>query len=238
MTTLTSLRDIVHAQTQTQVAELPDAVIDTYLQQAFERTINAETWWPFYETTWPLVLTAGQYQLALPGDCNVPGIMTLFDVERGLRMEQTAQVWAEDHFRERPTFNGVDWVSDAAPISPQVWYSVWGDMITLWPINVSSVDRNFSLRGYRKPLTWLTGGSEPDCDPRLHLALTHYAVALAYAREEDEVLETSYMDRWMRDVELARRAIMDPAHHRPMAMAGSIDTIHPGGNAWVLVPPS
>jgi hypothetical protein len=51
------------------------------------------------------------------------------------------------------------------------------------------------------------------------------------------VLETTYMDRWQRDVEMARAAIMDPVHHRPMAMASSTTTVPLYGPAWVLVPP-
>ena len=38
--------------------------------------------------------------------------------------------------------------------------------------------------------------AEPDCDVRLHQLLAHYAIALCYAQQEDEVLEDVYMKRW------------------------------------------
>ena len=48
------------------------------------------------------------------------------------------------------------------------------------------------------PTDWIAGGAgaEPDCDIRLHQLLAHYAIALCYAQQEDEVLEDVYMKRW------------------------------------------
>lgn len=236
---LTELRDFVHRQTQTTSGDLADTTIDWYLQQAFERTINGETLWPFLESQWPLTLAAGQFQMTLPGNVNEAGIMTLFDSDRGVRMEMVGQEWAEGQFVGRPTWNGTEWEGDSVPLAPQLWYSLWGGQITLWPITVSAdTERQFLLRGYRRVLDWLTSAQEPDCDVRLHQCLVHYAVALAYAQQEDDVLETTYMDRWQRDVELARRAIMEPRHQRPLIAAGSIDQFVVGGHYWRLVPPT
>jgi hypothetical protein len=67
--------------------------------------------------------------------------------------------------------------------------------------------------------------------------LISYAVALAYAQQEDEVLEGTYMNRWQADVEGARRAIMEPRHHRPLVYAGSIHTSPVPLPSWVLAPP-
>lgn len=238
MTTLLDLRDRVRAQTQTTAGELGDSLLDWYLQQGFERTINAEVRWPFYEQAWDLTLQPNQFQIDLPGDVNAPGIITLFDIARGLRMEQKPQYDMEEAFVERPTWDGTQWVANATPISPQVWYSVWADKLTLWPITINTVERHFILRGYRKPIEWLTPANEPDCDPRLHLPLVHYAVALAYEQQEDESLNNVYMDRWQRDVELARSQIMDPRHHRPLVGAGSITSPNLGYQPFIVEPPS
>lgn len=243
---LSELLTMVHGQTQTTTGDLPDPTITNFLQQAFERTINGETQWPFYETTWQLSLANGQYQVDLPGDVNQAGIISLYDADRGIRMVMVAEEWAETWFPDRPTWDDDNsvWVSDTTPINLQVWYTVWGGKITFWPQYAVAIDpptepRSFMLRGYRQPLSWLTPADEPDCDPRLHVALAHYATALAYAQQEDETLETTYMDRWQRDAEAARRAIMEPRHQRPLAMAGSIDAPVPRvGPGWVLVPPT
>lgn len=225
---LDELRTVVRAQTQTTSGDLADPVIDVFLQQAFERTINGETRWPFYESHWDLTLPAGEMMMPLPGDVNQSGIMALYDTVRNFRLTQIAGEYGDDHFAG----------PQVGTLNP-VMYSIWNDTIYLWPRVQSSVeDRFYRLRGYRLPVTWLTPAQEPDCDARFHLPLTHYAVALAYAQQEDETLETVYMDRWQRDVELAHRAIMDPRHQRPLVMSGSIDSYDVKGPAWVLVPPT
>ena len=226
MTTLIELRSIVRTQTQTDAADLPDATIDVYLQQGFERTVNAETRWPFYAQTWELVLAPGENTLTLAGDVAEPGIMALTDAASGARLGMVPQVWAEDRF-----------VGGNGGMTTAGLYSVWGDKIYLWPQGTHVEERTYRLRGYRTPLVWLTPEGSPDCDPRLHLPLTHYAVALAYAQQEDEQLEQSYMARWLADVEIARQAIMDPVHQRPLVMAGAVGYACPPSNAWTFIAP-
>ena len=76
------------------------------------------------------------------------------------------------------------------------------------------------MTGFRRPIDWIAAGPSavPDCDERLHRAFAHYAVALAYAQQEDVELENDYMGRWLRDVEMARGAIMEPLRDRPLIM--------------------
>lgn len=210
MVTAAELRSIVRTQTQTDAADLPDATIDVYLQQAYERTLNADVRWPFFATEWPVVQRANEAYIEMPGNVNPSGIMGLWSADRHFRLEMVPQVWAEDKFHG----------NNVGTMGPAM-YSVWGDRLQLWPGISFDEDRHYTLRGYRKPLAWINVTTDaPDCDPRLHLPLTHYAVALAYAQQEDEVLEATYMDRWQRDVEIARQNIMDPVHHRPLIMGG------------------
>lgn len=226
MTTLPELRSVVRTQTQTDVADLPDPTIDNYLQQGFERTLNAETRWPFYAQVWDLVLDPGANTMQLPGDVAEPGIMSLIDKTNGFRLNMVPHVWAEDRF-----------LNVQASTSGAMMYSIWGDTVYLWPQGTFSESRSYRLRGYRTPLTWVTPAGEPDCDQRLHLPLTHYAVALAYAQQEDDVLEMTYMGRWQTDVELARRAIMDPVHHRPLVMSAMASYGGAPTTSYTIVPP-
>ena len=43
-------------------------------------------------------------------------------------------------------------------------------------------------------------------------------MALAYAAQEDEILEGVYMARWDRDAKAFMGAIMDPPRHRPLVL--------------------
>ena len=71
------------------------------------------------------------------------------------------------------------------------YFSVWSNRIFLWPRR-SSHPTPIILRGYRKPLAMFDAPTgQVDADPRLHQPLAHYAMALAYAQQEDEVLESA-----------------------------------------------
>lgn len=224
---LTDLRSAVRVQTQTTAGDLPDPTIDSFLSQAFERTVNGETEWPFFETHWDIALDPGASTIALPANVNQAGIMALYDMTNNFRLAMVGPEFGDDHYYGPQ-------VGTTYPIQ----FSLWGGEIQLYPkVQAATVSRPYRLRGYRHALTWLTPANDPDCDARLHVALISYAVALAYAQQEDEVLEGTYMNRWQADVEGARRAIMEPRHHRPLVYAGSIHTSPVPLPSWVLAPP-
>ena len=210
MTTLAQLREYVWDQTQTNQSELSTASIDSFLQEAFNRTIAMENQWPFYEKTWDLNQAASTYAVALPGDANPPAFTGLFDPNvRGQGIDLMAHNVAQE------LYAGVSTSS-----SRYINYSIWAGQIHLWPQITFPDARQLKLTGFRKPIDWIAAGpdSPPDCDTRLHLPLSHYAIALAYAQQEDEQLESTYMKRWELDVMAARSAIMEPSQDRPLIM--------------------
>lgn len=209
---LTDLQNYVWAQTDTTSADLPGNTIESYINEAFARTIAAENRWPYYEQQWQLRIPAGSSTATLPVDVNIPAIMSLVAAVSGRKIEQINQEEAEYRFGGE--------VSDGQ--AQAAYFSVWNNRIFFWPRRNVPVDTDFILRGYRKPLnTFDVTTGQVDADPRLHQALAHYAVALAYAQQEDDVLESRYMERWQRDVEMARQAIMDPSGNRPLVMYGN-----------------
>lgn len=214
MASLTELRNYVRRQTETTSAELADTTIDPYLQEAFNRTIAAEGQWPFYEETWTLTQTIGESTLTLPtqtdGSQAVDGILSLVDTDNdNFRLTMLDYESAEDDYSG--VQSGTGYASE---------FSLWKNTIYLWPAVTFTTTHSYRLRGYRYPTDWINGSPSdgPDCDARLHYPLAHYAIALAYAKQEDETLENTYMMRWQKDVEMARQAIMDPQHQQPLMM--------------------
>lgn len=206
MTTLSELRDYVRSQTQTTSSELPDAVLDDFLQEAYNRTIAHENRWPFFQKTWDLTLSAGATTMALPGDVSQPGITALRSVEDRTSFDMMDHVSAEELF-------GYDQSATTRPIR----WSLWEDTIYLWPAVDYATDKAYKLTGYRLPSDWISAGasSEPDCDPRMHRCLAHFAIALAYQQQEDEQLADYAMQRWWNDFEIIHRQIMLPPRQRP-----------------------
>ena len=207
MANLQQLRDKVRSQTETTVNELPDVTLDSYIQEAYNRTVAAESQWPFFEATWQVNQAAGDVTLPEPPDCGE--IVSLVDTTSSFRMELLGYEQAEDMF-----------LGSYASVGAPRAFSRWNGELVLWPPISYDEIHVYHLRGFRTPSDWMAGGAsaEPDCDSRLHLALAHYATALAYAQQEDMELEKNYMDRWQRDVEIVHRTLMEPDFHRPLIM--------------------
>ena len=205
---LSELRAYVRTQTQTTSGELPNSVIDSYLQEGFNRTIALENRWPFYQKDWEIVVDAGDVSFPVPGDVNQPGIVALRNKDEGYSIELMDHVTAEEIYG-----HGV--VSSI----PRRW-SLWGDTAYFWPAVAADTEVTWKLSGYRLAADWIAGGdaSEPDCDSRLHRPLAHYAIALAYAAQEDETLDEKAMRRWYDDVMSVREQIMSPPRARPLVM--------------------
>ena len=226
--TLQELRDFIRMQLDMDEEELPNAMLDAYLQEAFDRTIAMENRWPFYENRWGVAKISTSESITIPDDCDPAGIMSLQDTTNGVRLMQVANELAEDYF-----------VGQASVSANPLYYSIFGRAIYIWPpFESGAADRGYNLRGYRYPKDWIALGAAepPDADPRLHQLLAHYAIALAYAQQEDEVLEDVYMKRWQTSYLTAHSAICSPRHHRPLIFNGGIPYV-PSYNPVVWGPP-
>ena len=220
-----TLRNYIRDQLEVDDEELPDTILNVYLQEAFDRTMAADNRWPRYESTWNISKIAGTDSITLPLDLNVPSIMSVMSVDNGYRLVMINHENAEDAF---PPLTSVN-------VGTPVYYSLWGGKLHLWPHLDTAATYDMTLRAYRQPV-WSNGASDiPDLDPRLHATLAYFAIALAYAAQEDEILEGVYMARWDRDLKNQMRTIMEPMHHRPLVLHGG-STIG-GVPSYVINPP-
>lgn len=210
---LAQLREYIRVQLDMDAEELPNAMLDSYLSEAFLRTISQENRWPFYETRWVVNKALDVAGIALPSDTDPAGIDSLVDQTNGYRLMQIGNELAEDSFV-------ANWSSASNP----TYYSVFGNTLELWPTPPGDFERAYMMRGHRLPADWMSTGASavPDCDSRLHQLLAHYAIALCYAQQEDEVLEDTYMKRWQSSYIVAHHAICAPRHHRPLIFNGGL----------------
>jgi hypothetical protein len=222
---LQQLRDYIRAQLDMDDEELPNPMLDSYLDEAYNRTIVMENRWPFFEQRWDASKIADELDITLPPDCDPGGLFSVIDAASGMRLVQVSNEQAEDNFAQ------------IATTTTPVYYSIWGSALRLWPD--PGTDRSLRLRGYRYPTNWISGGAgaEPDADSRLHILLAHYAIALCYAQQEDEVLEDTYMKRYMAGFAAARNAICNPRHHRPLIYAGGLPLGGTGAPSMIWGPP-
>lgn len=211
---LDDLRNGVRTQLDLDEDELPNGLIDLYLYDGFNQIVGLETRWPFYESSWTVTVDTPTF--------------TLDPTIGELNLVSTAGeqlVHLDDLHENRPTSETVG--------TPKYWAQIEGS-VWLWPS--PSGPTELLLRGWRKPTDWIAqgAGGEVDADPRLHTALIWFACALAYAQQEDEVLEQTYMARYRETVALAHQAIMRSWTGQPKVLNRyrSLATVGSGTSAW------
>ena len=207
--------------------ELPDAILNVYLQEAFDRTMAYDNRWPRYETTWPLAKVVGSDTITLPADLNIPAIISVVSATNHFRLTMINHENAEKGFA--PVYQ------DGSAVGTPIYYSLWGGQMYLWPRADTNLSHDLLLRGYRQPV-WSNGASDiPDLDTRLHATLAYFAISLAYAAQEDEILEGVYLARWERDLRAQMRTMLEPIHHRPLVLHGGAPV--GGVSSYVIIPP-
>lgn len=202
---LIDMRTAVRTHLELDEDDLPNSLVDGYLREAFQRTIQREQRWPFLENDWSVsALTVGKFDM--PTDLG-----GLAEVSYN-----GAVLVHISHNLATQTFGRDDTPTAGQPR----YFSIWGQQIHVWPL--LDVGETIRLRGWRLPTEFASpssaSSSEPDCDPRLHLTLVHYAISRVYAQQEDEVLERTHLDSWNRGVELARVDIMRSIYSDPLIM--------------------
>lgn len=223
-----SLKTYVRNHLEMDNEELPDALLNVYFQDAFDRTMAYDNRWPRYEKTWALSQVPGNTDITLDPEINRPSIMTVISAPDGYRLVMISPENAEQLY-----LNGNVTVITGAPI----YYSLWQDKMQLWPQpEDSALPYSVTVRAYRQPLWNNVSSSVPDLDERLHITLAYYAMGLVYAQQEDEILEGVYMARWQRDLSQQMKTILEAPHHRPLVLHGGATV--GGFPSFVINPPT
>jgi hypothetical protein len=204
------LRSFVRAHLEVDDEELPDTLLNVYLQDAFERTIAMDNRWPRNEQIFDVSKIAGNDTASLPATLSIPTIMSVVSVANGYRLAIIAHENAEDSFVPNNTEGGGN----------PLYVSIWANEMYFWPRVATDTNYDVKVRAYAQPAWDNNASAIPDLDPRLHIALCYYAMALVYAAQEDEVLEGVYMARWNRDVMQTIKTLMEPVHNHPLVLHG------------------
>lgn len=223
MSTTAELIAFVRSITDLDETDLPSSLVVSYMRDGFDRIINLERRWPFYETSYTLSTVSGQrdYAVASIGSGNLREVISLVDdTNLGNRLRLVSVDEAE------AVWNG-NFDSPSRPLL----YAEWGNNIKLYP----KPDDVYSLsvRGYRKPsYIWTSDTSqEIDCDDSLHHAIAYYAVSQSYKRQEDSEMSAVYKQSFDEAVSLARADLMRAPSSRPMVFARG--TVSPSRKYWL-----
>ena len=223
MATTAELTQFVWDVMDLEEVDLPGALVRQFMRDGFDRIVNLERRWPFYESSYTLNTTAGQrdYPIGSIGAGDLREVVSILDnSSAGNRLTITSIDDAE------ALWHG----SFDTPTRP-LFYTEWGDTIKLYP--KPDTVYPLSVRGYRKPsYTWVTDTTlQPDLDYRFHTALAYYAISQAYKRQEDTEMTNQYKQSFDEAVQLAKLELMRPPSHRPMIMSRGY--VRPSSKYWL-----
>lgn len=212
MATLSELQDHVRGVVDVDSTDLPDAIINVWLQDAYNRQIAMEQHWPFFEVITSLTTVADQRAYAISGITGdltkVAGVWDTGSMGLGFQLRLVRHDEAQARFLG--TLN--------TPSQP-LFYSKRAGQIHLWPTPDAAYV--YTVFGYRNPTDWIIGGagSEPDSDERLHLPMADWALARYYQQQEDGEMSNLYEGAFKDGTMLAHDAIMAVDEEWPLVMS-------------------
>lgn len=170
--TLQQIRDQVRTTVELDSTDIPDSILDLFIQEGYDHIVHAEHRWIFYEDNFTFDTVTGQRSYTFASID--PTLEVLDGVEHSSWMllpiaHQLAQgQYAGSSVSGTPTN-----------------FSVWADSIYLWP--TPSEVRTVTVRGYRKPSDWIAGGAgaTPDLPDAFHPLLVLWALHRAYLQQDD-----------------------------------------------------
>lgn len=168
---LQDYRNYVRDYLDLDVEDLPDRLIDRWVEEGFRRIARHRGNWPFYEATTSVIVspTAGSEYIVLMKD------ITAVEGPDGALLRMAASE------AERRYWNGTSY---DAPNRPQS-FSVWANKVRIWP----EPDTTYTLtvRGYRYPRDWMAEGSgaTPDLPEDFDEVLLAWVMHKAYIHQDE-----------------------------------------------------
>jgi hypothetical protein len=207
--TLTELRTQVRNMVDLDETDLPDAIVDQFAKEGFQRIYSLERRWPFLQETYTFNTVADQREYTISTIGDIREIISVVDTSTsGARLTLIDYNQAEEI-----------WLGNTDVPSRPYFYAFWDKKLHLWakPDAVYPI----TVRAFRNPVyTWLSNTSETiDLDEWFHALLPYFVIARVYQRQEDSDLSAMYMRSFEEGVGLARRDLMKASSAQPVIMS-------------------
>ena len=208
--TLTELRAQVRDMADLDETDLPDALIDQFAREGFQRIYALERRWPILQETYTFNTVANQREYTVSTIGDIREIISVVDTStQGARLTLIDYNQAEEI-----------WLGNLDVASRPYFYSFWDKKLQLWA--KPDIVYPMTVRAFRNPVyTWLTNISEAiDLDEWFHAILPYFVLARVYQRQEDAELSMMNMKSFEEGVAFARRDLMKASSAQPVVMSG------------------
>ena len=207
---LADVRTMVRDISDLDTVDLPNALLDTFVKEAFQRIVALERRWPFFQETYTVNTVIDQRPYSIAGIGDIREIISIVETTAsGNRFTEIAYDDAEDI-----------WLGNTDVAGRPYFWAVWDAQIHLYP--KPDAVYPLTVRAYRNPTyTWLANTAiEIDLDGWFHILLAYYALARVYQRQEDGEMAAMYQRSFEEGVAMARKDLMKARSHRPLLLSG------------------
>lgn len=168
MKTLSELRQYIYDFLDVESFDIPEALLNTWAKEGYDRIIKMERRIPHFEDTFAAVTTSGIGSVTRPAELDSTGWVTA----DGRILEPLDHRLAYDEF--------VGW-DGAAHEGEPTHYSTHGDQLHLWPIPTSEM--TVTIHGWRRPLAWVANAGRPDMPEHFESVLLSFMLYRAYGHQ-------------------------------------------------------
>lgn len=171
--TLQDIRTQVRDTLELDSTDIPDGILDLFVQEGFDRIARDHSRWTFYEDDFEFTTVAGQRAYAFedidPTLASVDGI----EHDSWMCMPIAHQLAQGQYAGSTVT---------GTPTN----FSIWHGKLHLWP--TPDGELTVSVRGYREPADWIASGSgaTPDVPTEFHPLIVLWALHRAYLQQDDQ----------------------------------------------------
>jgi hypothetical protein len=142
---LADVRTMVRDISDLDTVDLPNALLDTFVKEAFQRIVALERRWPFFQETYTMNTIVDQRPYSIAGIGDIREIISIVETTAsGNRFTEIAYDDAEDI-----------WLGNTDVAGRPYFWAVWDAQIHLYP--KPDAVYPLTVRAYRNPTyTWLS----------------------------------------------------------------------------------
>lgn len=186
--TVQNMRDYVRAYLDTDETEMPDSLLNVWMDEGTSRIQRKFEPWSFYETAW-------EFETADP---SVP--FATIDSACEVVQSVEADRWMLHGLPHENALSKFAW-SDSS--GSAYWFSTFASTLFLWP-NPDSLTA-FTARGYRAPTAWSAATDSVDVPVEFHPLICEWMLARAYEQQDDEIMSSQKFSRFEQQLDDYRR---------------------------------
>ena len=184
MKTVQQFRDFVRLATDSDTEDIPDSLIDEWLQDGVQQIRQRAVEWPWYKATATTTTVAGQAAYSLPTDSDGNTLRDIIYADGPY--DPMVRLVERDARRAFFVANG----NTATQGAPQA-FSIWGTTLTLWP--TPDAEYTVTWYGYRDLDGWYTGAAAtPDVPNVGEGCLNSWMLSRAFLHLSDTQLATNH----------------------------------------------